>query len=123
MFSIHPKRGFVLPLLLVVAACSSVPSGDPGGPPLFEQMSATDTRLADQAAQEALENLQSDKVLRWKNPETGNSGTMTPIKTYYNESKRAHCRKYRELITVGDISEQYSDTACRNSRGTWVSAI
>ena len=116
---------FTLPLLLaagLLAGCNTMPSNDRFSVPLYEEMSATDTALADEAAQQALENLKSGKTLRWENPETGNGGSVVPVKTYYNDAKRTYCREYRELIFVGDRSERYADIACRNPRGRWVSA-
>src|SRR5262247_1954655 len=41
-----------------------------------------DKKMAAQNANNALETAPSGKTVAWKNPDTGNSGTVTPVKTY-----------------------------------------
>ncbi|MCB1859733.1 MAG: hypothetical protein KDI63_15775 [Gammaproteobacteria bacterium] len=122
MSVIESRPAWMLPFVLLVTACAGMPEGSSEGPPLYVLMSERDKALADQAAQEALEYLQSGKVLRWENPQSGNSGIVVPERTYYQKSQRKYCREYREIITVGNRSERYSDIACRNNKGNWVSA-
>src|SRR5215468_7953780 len=42
------------------------------------RLDARDKQLATQAAQQAFENSQTGKPTAWSNPDTGNSGTITP---------------------------------------------
>ena len=53
------------------------------------------------AAQQSLEGQRSGSTQGWKNPDSGNSGTFTPTRTYQDGSGQ-YCREYRQTITVGD---------------------
>ena len=68
--------------------------------------------------QAALENSKTGRTSSWRNPDSGNSGTVTPRRTYQEASGR-YCREYQQTITVGDKTEQAHGTACRQSDGTW----
>ena len=54
----------------------------------------------------------------WRNPDSGNYGTITPTRTYQAADSRP-CREYQQTITVGGRSEEAIGRACRNSDGTW----
>src|SRR5262249_16330027 len=41
-----------------------------------------DKRMANEAAERALETAPSGKAVAWTNPDSGHSGTVTPIRTY-----------------------------------------
>ncbi|WP_164880831.1 RT0821/Lpp0805 family surface protein [Aestuariirhabdus litorea] len=81
-----------------------------------------DTNLADDAARYALENLKTGTQLGWHNPESGNSGKVTPTATWFVEERDQYCRSYEEVIRIGKREQRYNDIACRNERGVWVSA-
>lgn len=53
----------------------------------------------------------------WRNPDTGNSYTMTPVKTY--EQQGAPCREYTMDATIGGQPEKVHGTACRQADGSW----
>ncbi len=55
-----------------------------------------DNRIADEAGLDALNNYADMKVRKWSNPETGASGSITPLETYTNESGHT-CRKARAI--------------------------
>ena len=54
----------------------------------------------------------------WRNPDSGNSGSVTPIKTYAQPSG-TYCREFAQTITVGGNTEQAYGHACRMPDGTW----
>ena len=70
------------------------------------------------ASQKALETGQPGQSLPWSNPQSGNSGTITPQKYYQNTSGQ-YCREYSQTITVGGKTQQGYGTACRQPDGTW----
>jgi surface antigen len=82
------------------------------------RLDARDKQLATQAAQQAFENSQTGKPTVWNNPDTGNSGTITPTRTY-QLANGTYCRQYQQTIMVGGQQEQAYGTACRQPDGTW----
>jgi surface antigen len=82
------------------------------------RLDARDKQLATQAAQQAFENSQTGKPTVWNNPDTGNSGTITPTRTY-QLANGTYCRQYQQTIMVGGQQEQAYGTACRQPDGSW----
>src|SRR5262245_18979129 len=76
-----------------------------------------DRRMANDAAQRALETAPSGKTVAWTNPESGHSGTVTPIRTF--ESNGSFCREYDQTVTIGGRPENSFGTACRQPDGSW----
>jgi len=58
------------------------------------------------------------ETIAWNNPESGNSGTVTPVREGQAESGR-YCREYQQTITVGGQQEQAYGIACQEPDGTW----
>ena len=77
-----------------------------------------DKQMASQAATKAFEQNQTGQTSVWNNPETGNSGTVTPTKTYQLATGQ-YCRQYTQQITIGGEQHQTYGTACRQADGTW----
>ncbi len=70
------------------------------------------------ASHRALENAPAGQALPWKNPESGNYGTITPSNYYTNDSGQ-YCREYNQTITIGGKKQSGHGTACRQPDGTW----
>ena len=68
-------------------------------------------------AQASLENSRSGRASEWRNPDSGNSGTITPTRTFEEDGQ--YCREYRQTVTVGDETETLYGTACRQPDGSW----
>ncbi len=77
-----------------------------------------DRRLAAETAQRALETTPTGQSLPWRNPDTGNSGTVTPVRTFQEAGGR-YCREYQQQIVVGGKTQQGFGTACRMPDGAW----
>jgi surface antigen len=82
------------------------------------RLDARDKQMASQAAQKAFEDSQSGQPSVWNNPDTGNSGSITPTRTY-QLANGTYCREYKQTITVGGEQQQAYGTACRQPDGTW----
>src|SRR5262245_13680948 len=77
-----------------------------------------DKELAAQAAARAFESNRTGQAASWKNPDSGNSGSVTPTRTYQAAGGQ-YCREYRQDIVIeGELQEAYG-TACRQSDGSW----
>ncbi len=77
-----------------------------------------DKRLATEAAQRAFETNPTGQAAVWRNPDTGNSGSVTPTRTYQLANGQ-YCRQYQQTITIGGQPQQAYGTACRQPDGTW----
>ena len=76
------------------------------------------SHLPRRAAQDALEYQRSGTAAAWTNPDNGNEGTVTPVRTY-QRNDGSYCRDFTQTITVDGEFEEASGTACRQADGTW----
>lgn len=72
-----------------------------------------------QNAQYSLEYTRSHETTRWNNPDSGNSGSLTPTRTYQQDSGQ-YCREYRQTVIVGGRQQEAYGTACRQPDGNWL---
>jgi surface antigen len=56
--------------------------------------------------------------IRWANPESGHSGTYTPVREGRDAAGNT-CREYQTTVTVGGETQQAFGTACRQADGSW----
>ena len=68
--------------------------------------------------QNTLENAPSGTTNTWHNPDSGNSGTVTPTQTY-QQNDGTYCREFTQTVTVAGETQQAYGTACRQPDGTW----
>jgi len=76
-----------------------------------------DKRMAAESRNRALETTPSGKSVAWNNPDSGHSGSVTPVRTY--QSGGTYCREYQQTVTIGGKPEQSYGTACRQPDGSW----
>jgi surface antigen len=77
-----------------------------------------DKELAYKAAQTAFESNRTGQASEWRNPDSGNYGTVTPTRTYQDAGGH-YCREYQQNITVGGEQHEAYGTACRQPDGSW----
>lgn len=77
-----------------------------------------DKRMAAEAAQRAFESGRTGQAVAWSNPDSGNSGSITPTQTYQIAGGQ-YCRRYTQEITVGGEQHETHGTACRQPDGSW----
>ena len=88
------------------------------GQSIGSSLDAADLNYHNQAAQNALESSRIDEPNEWYNPDSGNSGTITPTRTF-EVARGEYCREYTQTISVGGKTEKAYGTACRQEDGTW----
>lgn len=71
-----------------------------------------------EAHHQALENGRSGSTTGWRNPDSGNSGTVIP-QPAYQIADGTYCREYQQTIMVAGRSHSAYGTACRQPDGTW----
>lgn len=76
-----------------------------------------DMLLAERATMKALEYNKSQQASGWKNPDSGNSGTVYPTNTYNRGGQP--CREFTQEINIGGKIETAFGKACRNDDGSW----
>jgi surface antigen len=111
---------------LIAAAITKSPAGIVGGALLGglvggavgTYLDQRDKELQQQATMKALETTPSGSSIPWRNPNTGHSGSVTPVKTYQEPSGQ-YCREYQQVITVGGEKQTAYGTACRMPDGSW----
>jgi len=101
----------------VAAAAAGTLIGAFVGREIGKSMTRADQAAANQAQVEA-QTAPVGQPISWSNPESGNSGTVTPTR----EGKDAtgnECREYRTTVTIGGKQEDAYGTACRQPDGSW----
>ncbi len=77
-----------------------------------------DKELAMKAAQQSFETSRTGQSTSWSNPDSGNSGSVTPTRTYQTSSGQ-YCREYTQTVKVGGEKHEAYGTACRQADGSW----
>lgn len=88
------------------------------GSSIGQSLDDVDRMKQKQTAHQAFESQPSNVASAWKNPDSGNSGEVTPTRTY-QRGDGSYCREFTQTINVGGKSEQAFGTACRQADGTW----
>ena len=111
---------------LIAAAAGASPAGIVGGVligglvggAVGNALDQKDKEMAQQAAQQAFENSRTGESSAWQNPDSGNSGNITPTQTYQTPTGQ-YCREYEQDIVVGGERQKSYGTACRQGDGSW----
>ena len=88
------------------------------GAEIGKSMDKVDRMYVTRTAQNSLEHSRSGTSTTWNNPDTGNYGSTTPVKTYQVANGR-YCREFQTEVTVGGKTERAYGTACRQPDGSW----
>ena len=88
------------------------------GSSIGSSLDRADMQYHNDAAMRAY-NAPLNQNINWSNPNSGNSGTITPVREGTQSATGAYCREYRQTIYVGGQSETAIGRACRNPDGTW----
>jgi surface antigen len=92
--------------------------GGLAGSAIGGSLDKADAQFANQNAQRAFENAPSGQSSSWQNPDSGNSGSVTP-KAAYKSDNGQYCREFTQSIVVAGKRQQGYGTACRQEDGTW----
>ena len=102
----------------VIAIAVGTMAGAYIGSEIGKSLDRADRQAMQQRTQYSLETTQSGTTSNWHNPDSGNSGTITPQPAYSNKAEE-YCREYQQTVTVGGKTETAYGTACRQPDGTW----
>jgi surface antigen len=100
---------------------STTPEKTPGtrGTGLKAQLTPGDREMNRKCINKTLNEAPTGKTWSWKNPKTGNGGTVTPTTPRKREGAEV-CRDFNETVTLKDgRSEQINGHACKKPDGSW----
>ena len=101
----------------LVATGAGVLIGGLIGSEVGRTMDEQDRMQANQAVTQAHQAPLGETIV-WNNPDSGNSGTVTPVRDG-STSSGLYCREFQQTITVGGETQTAFGTACRQPDGTW----
>jgi len=88
------------------------------GNEIGKSLDRADMLYMEQAEQQAIA-APIGETIAWSNPDSGNSGTVTPVRDGTDRESGAYCREFQQTVTVGGRSEEAYGQACRKEDGTW----
>ena len=59
------------------------------------------------------------QTITWNNPDSGNHGSVTPVRDGTHTATGAYCREYQQTVYIGGQAESGYGTACRQPDGSW----
>ena len=102
----------------LVAIGAGVLLGGLLGNEVGKSLDKADQVYAERNAQQTLETAPTGTTATWVNPDSGNSGSITPTATYQSAGGE-YCREYQQTVTVGGEQQSAYGTACRQPDGSW----
>ena len=102
----------------LVATGAGVFAGALLGNQVAKALTCRDRHQAATATHRTLETQKAGTTVAWNNPDSGHSGTITPVNTYQQDNG-TYCREFQQTITVGGKTEEGYGTACRQPDGAW----
>ena len=91
------------------------------GSSIGQSLDQADRMYHEQAVEKAY-TAPINETVNWNNPESGHSGSITPIREGRQASTGNLCRQYKQTIIIDGKAETAIGTACRNNDGTWTLA-
>jgi surface antigen len=88
------------------------------GQEIGRSLDRADRLAMENTAHQALEYNRTSQTATWRNPDSGHSGTVTPVRTYKEPSGR-YCREYTQTVLIGGEEQKAYGTACRQPDGSW----
>ncbi len=88
------------------------------GSEVGKSLDRADRLAMQQTTQTSLETGRINQTSSWRNPDSGHSGTVTPVKTYQTSAGQ-YCREYQQTVNIGGRTEQAYGTPCRQPDVSW----
>lgn len=102
----------------LIATIAGTVVGALAGGAIGKQLEERDRLLMAQTTQGALENSPSGTAVEWRNPDSGNRGTIVP-RPAYQSARGRYCREFKQTIIIGGRLKMGYGTACRQPDGSW----
>lgn len=59
------------------------------------------------------------ETISWRNPDSGNYGTVTPVREGTQTASGRYCREFQQTVVIGGQREEAYGVACQRPDGTW----
>ena len=82
------------------------------------KISELDLKKSSQTAEKALEKTAKGNTNTWSNPNSQNSGSITPTTDRFTKNGMV-CRDFKSTIHVSGHSKKFNGRACRQKDGSW----
>ncbi|NNE84037.1 MAG: glycine zipper 2TM domain-containing protein [Alphaproteobacteria bacterium] len=76
-------------------------------------------QLAMRQAEQQAHSASIGEQIVWQNPDSGNYGSVTPVREGTQASSGSYCREYQTTVTIGGREERAFGTACQQPDGSW----
>ena len=80
-------------------------------------MDEYDKQMLEKSSRQALEYSPSGNSVEWRNPDSGNYGSITLTKTFKENGR--YCREYIQEVTIGGEKQKAYGKACRQPDESW----
>ena len=88
------------------------------GGEIGESLDKADRAYMKRVTQDSLEHSRSGTTSSWQNPDSGNSGTVTPTQTF-RKADGQYCREFEQTVYVDGKKQAATGRACRAPDGSW----
>jgi len=102
----------------IIATAVGTLAGAMIGSEIGKSLDRADQLAMAQAEQTAHTAPIGEKVV-WNNPDSGNSGYVTPIRDGRNAQTKAYCREYQTTVVIDGREQSAFGTACQQPDGSW----
>lgn len=102
----------------IVATALGTFAGAMIGADIGRSLDRTDQLAMAQAEQRA-HNARIGETVVWNNPDSGNYGSVTPLRDGQDSRSGAYCREYQSVVTIDGRDEIAYGTVCQQPDGSW----
>jgi surface antigen len=88
------------------------------GSEIGSSLDKADKMYAGQAEQKAHSAPVGQKI-SWNNPDSGHSGSFTPVREGRDTATGQTCREYKQTVNVDGRTQEATGTACQQADGSW----
>ena len=85
------------------------------GGEIGKEITRLDQIYAERALEESLDNSKNGDTVVWSNPDSGHSGSATPVST----AADSDCRDFATTVIIDGKEEETTGRACKQADGTW----
>lgn len=103
----------------VVVGLASAAACGAAGWVIGHQLDVRDQERYQAALQQSMKVDQANQKTAWANPDTGNSGTITPLNSYTESVSKQTCRDFDETYTRDGQTFTDKQKACLQADGSW----
>ncbi len=102
----------------IIATAMGTLAGAMIGSEIGKSLDRADQQAMAEAERKAHTAPIGEKVV-WNNPDSGHSGSVTPVRDGRNAQSNAYCREYQTTVILDGKEQSAYGTACQQPDGSW----